>query len=76
MAVDKDVIKTRVRQLKAMHDLMCCANDEELTMAWLTEGVPDEPMEEDFESIAEDNKSYNACVDLFVELIADDGYRW
>ena len=68
--------RTRIEQLKAMHSLMQNANDEEIYMSWITLGVPDEPIEEDFESIAEDDESYNDCFDLFTGLIADRGCRW
>lgn len=68
--------RTRVEQLKAMHSLMQNANDEEIYMSWITLGVPDEPIEEDFESIAEDDEYYNDCFDLFTGLIADRGCRW
>lgn len=68
--------RTRIEQLKAMHSLMQNANDEEIYMSWITLGVPDEPIEEDFESIAEDDEYYNDCFDLFTGLIADRGCRW
>ena len=74
--VNKSIIKTRVRQLKAMHELMCCTNYEEIYYSWVTTGVPDCPLESDFESIAEDDKMYNDCVDLFIKLISRKGYRW
>ena len=66
---------TRVAQLKAMHDGMLNVNDEELYMTWIALGVPDEPTEDDFEWIAENDESYNECFDLFVELSAMEGYR-
>ena len=68
--------RIRVEQLKAMHSLMQNANDEEIYMSWITLGVPDEPIEEDFESIAENDEYYNDCFDLFTGLIADRGCRW
>ena len=73
----RDYVKeTRITQLKAMHELMMSANDEELYMTWIILGVPDCPSEDDFEYIAEDNESYNECFDLFAGLIADKGFRW
>ena len=77
----KDIIagyarETRIEQLKAMHTLMCSANDEEITMAWLSLGVPDCPSEEDYIDIALDDESYNEIFDLFVELIKDEDVRW
>ena len=76
MAVSKYTKEARVAQLKAMHELMCDANDEGIYMAWITTGVPDCPTEEDFEWIAEDNQAYDECFDLFVKLIARKGNRW
>ena len=65
----------RVRQLKAMHELMREANDENIYSSWIWE-MPDEPSEDDFVNIAMNDQDYNACFDLFVKLIAKDGNRW
>ena len=67
--------EARIAQLKAMHELMVNANDESIYMTWICV-MPDEPMEEDFEYIAEDDDDYNHCFDLFVRLIAREGNRW
>lgn len=73
----RDYVKeTRIAQLKAMHELMTSANDEEIYMSWITLGVPDCPSEDDFEYIAEDDKEYNDCFNLFVALIANEDCRW
>lgn len=64
-----------IEQLKSMHDLMLLANDEEIYATWIVTGIPDEPTEEDFSSIAEDEQSYNEVFDLFVRLIALKGNR-
>ena len=68
--------QVRIEQLKAMHSLMQNANNEEIYMTWITLGVPDEPYEDDFVYIAEDDDAYNECFDLFVRLIRDDDCRW
>lgn len=67
--------KARINQLKAMHDLMLEANDENIYMTWIYL-MPDEPSEEDFEYIAMDDEQYNECFDLFVKLIAKNGNRY
>ena len=67
--------QARIAQLKAMHELMINANDEDIYMTWIYL-MPDEPSEEDFVEIAEDKATYNECFDLFVKLIADEGNRW
>ena len=66
----------RVSQLKAMHTIMCNTNDEDIYMAWVTNGVPDCPSEDDYVSIALDKEAYNECFDLFVKLVQKKGVRW
>ena len=65
----------RVKQLKAMHELMCNANNEGIYMSWIYT-VPDCPSEDDFIYIAMDDEQYNECFDKFVRLIQKDGNRW
>lgn len=67
--------ETRVTQLKLMHQLMCTTNDEGLYMTWVSGGVPDQPMDDDFEFIAEDNDTYNDTCKLFAKLVAEKGFR-
>lgn len=67
--------EARVSQLKAMHELMCNANDEDIYMSWIYT-MPDGATQEDFEYIAMDDESYNECFDVFVKLIKYDGNRW
>ena len=65
----------RIKQLKAMHALMCEANDESIYMSWIYT-MPDCPSEDDFLYIAMDDKNYNECFDKFVRLIAKNGNRY
>ena len=65
----------RVNQLKAMHDIMCEANDETIYMTWINV-VPDGATKEDFIDIAMDDELYNEAFDLFVRLIKQKGNRW
>ena len=69
------MLDARVSQLKAMHNLICEANDENIYMSW-TYTVPDCPIHEDFVDIAMDDKEYNEVFDLFVKLIQNEGNRW
>lgn len=76
----KDLVRgwtkdARMSQLKAMHDLMCEANDENLYMRWINL-VPDGANAEDFFDIALDDDLYNECFDLFIKLVAKDGMHW
>ena len=66
---------SRINQLKAMHQLMLEANDESIYMSWIYT-MPDCPSEDDFESIAVDDESYNECFDKFVRLIGKPGNRY
>lgn len=65
----------RVKQLKAIHELMCNANNEDIYMSWIYT-VPDCPSHEDFVDIAMDDGQYNECFDKFIKLIQKDGNRW
>lgn len=75
MLMNKVTIDFRKDQLMAMDNVIRCANDEGLIETWLTYGPPDGATAEDFESIAENTESYNECIDLFVELVGEKGYR-
>ena len=68
MALAKCTKDARIKQLKAMHELMMLANDEDIYMAWIYT-MPDEPSEDDFNYIAENEEAYNECFDEFVRLI-------
>lgn len=53
-----------------MDYILRTAEDEQVTMAWLTGGVPDGADEDDFESIAtEDDVYYDVC-ECFSRLIS------
>ena len=68
-------LDARISQLKAMHDLMCEANDEHIYMSWIYI-MPDCPSKEDFIDIAMDDEQYNECFDHFVKLVKKEGNRW
>ena len=68
-------LDARMSQLKAMHDLMCEANDEYIYLSWINV-MPDCPSEEDIRDIALNDKMYNECFNLFVKLIAKEGNRY
>ena len=60
-------MKERIKQLKAMHEIMKNSNDEDIYCAWIYV-VPDEPSESDFESIAEDDEAFKEVCNLFYVL--------
>ena len=59
----------RKNLLKQMHAYVIEIGDEELYMDWITLGVPDEPSEFDFDSIAEDDESWVYICKLFGKLV-------
>ena len=67
--------EARINQLKAMHELMREANDEDIYYTWVYT-MPDEPSEDDFKEIAMNDKTYNECFDAFLRLIQEEGNRW
>ena len=72
--MNKITINMRKDQLKAMHEVIKEANNEEIYMVWIYT-VPDCPSDDDFEFIAEDDESYNEVVDLFIRLVSKKSYR-
>lgn len=68
-------LRSRISQLKAMHQLICEANDEDIYFSWIAT-FPDEPSDEDFYDVAMDDEAYNECFDEFVKLVADEGNRY
>ena len=59
----------RKNLLKQMHAYVIEIGDEELYMDWITLGVPDEPSEEDYNSIAEDDEAWVYICKLFGKLV-------
>lgn len=76
MDIKNITTKTRVAQLKAMHELMLNVNDEEIYMTWIMGWIPDEPIEDDFIDCAKNDDNYNETFDLFIGLIQKAGCRW
>lgn len=69
------ILKTRLSQIKMMHQMMLTANDENIYSTWVCE-VPDEPSQDDFEYIAGNDDAYNEVCDLFAVLVKRKGMRW
>ena len=59
----------RIRILKKMHQHIINLDDEDIYSIWITEGVPDEPSEEDFKYISETDDLYFDICELFSILI-------
>ena len=67
--MDKKIIEIRVKLLKGMHQYIIEIGDEDIYMDWVSLAVPDEPREDDFESIAKDNENWIECCSLFGRLV-------
>lgn len=64
--------RKRVEILKAMHTIIVNTNDEDAYMRWIYL-VPDEPEEDDFDDIAQDDDLYGECCVLFRSLMKEYG---
>ena len=61
------VIESRIELLKKLNEIMMCMNDEDCYFTWILI-VPDEATDDDFQSIALDEESFNEVLDLFEKL--------
>lgn len=64
-----ELIIERVKLLKQMNAYIINLGDEEIWMEWIMVGVPDEPCEEDYQYIAENDKDWIDICELFGQLI-------
>ena len=58
----------KVEFIKALNEIIIGLGDEDLIDLWLMNGVPDQPDQEDFEFIANNQKSFDEVVNCFVRL--------
>lgn len=65
----KEYEDERIELLKAMNRVAETMNDDMAYDNWHSGSIPDEPMEEDFQTIADNDISYNACLKEFKGLI-------
>lgn len=64
-----DIQKSRVKVLKEMHNYIIDLGDEDAYEWWITGGVPDEPSDEDFETIATDDRLWLSAIRYFYYAI-------
>lgn len=72
-----ETLQLRIKELKAMHETMLHLNNEYAYFDWTFLGVPDEPNEDDFESIAESDEEFKDCTKWFLKVLANyykDGF--
>lgn len=67
----KEIIKLRINFLWDFHKYIIELGDEEIYLAWIEEGVPDEPDEDIMREIAEDDEQWVDTVKVFSRLTAE-----
>lgn len=67
----KELIKLRINFLWDFHKYIIELGDEEIYLAWIEEGVPDEPDEDIMREIAEDDEQWIDTVKVFSRLTAE-----
>lgn len=67
-------IKERMETLKEMNEVICDKiGDEQIWYEWITLGIPDGAVEDDYEYIASDKERYDEIANLFFELVPEEG---
>lgn len=70
---ENEIKVLKMNLLGGMHNyIMHVVQDEELQDVWLTDGVPNEPTEEDLEFIAEDDELFAHTVYQFGHIVFAD----
>lgn len=68
--------EANIRLLKAMHEVVISMNDENAYERWILV-VPDEPTEDDFEYMANDDELMDDACRLFRSIVKTHGkYGW
>ena len=67
-----ELIKLRKKLLKQMNKYIIEIGDEEIWSDWIALGVPDEPSEDDYDFIAEEDNEWNNVCELFGRLVRED----
>ena len=72
--INKETIKKENLELaKAMHTIIQACNNEEAYFRWIVGWIPDEPCEDDFEDLAEDEENMAEQCELFRSIIKQYG---
>lgn len=67
----KELVEMRINFLWDFHKYIIELGDEEIYLAWIEEGVPDEPDEDIMREIAVDNEQWDDIVKVFSRLTAE-----
>lgn len=68
----EELIQARIKMLKEMNAYIIEMGDEEIWMDWITLGVPDEPSEDDYEFIVENDDEWDDVCGLFGKLAKEE----
>ena len=60
--------QARIELLKQMNQYIIDLSDEEVWLEWITEGVPDEASEDDYDFIASNEDEWLDTVKIFANL--------
>ena len=67
----ENIKSIRKSLLKDMHNYVFQLGDESYYEWWTQYGVPDEPTEEDYDFIAEENDLWDDAVDIFSKIVKE-----
>ena len=67
----KELIELRIKFLWDFHNYIIELGDEDIYLAWIKEGVPDEPDDDIMKWIAEDDEQWVDTVKTFSRLTAE-----
>lgn len=67
-----DMTALRIGFLKDMHNYIIDMGDDDIYEIWIEEGVPDEPDEEIFKFIANNDDDWREVCELFGKLVKED----
>lgn len=68
----EELVATRKRLAEEMNTYIIEMGDESVWMAWIAGGIPDEPDEEDFVFVAENDDQWNNLCKLFGRLTEEE----
>ena len=67
----KELVELRIKFLWDFHKYIIELGDEDIYLAWIEEGVPDEPDDDIMKWIAEDDEQWVDTVKAFSRLTAE-----
>ncbi|MCH5179927.1 MAG: hypothetical protein J1F32_01780 [Erysipelotrichales bacterium] len=68
--MNKRIIRARIDLLILMHNFITQIDDEELYGYWIEFAVPDDPSDDDFKYIANDDELFGDCYRTFKDIVS------